>query len=136
VHAIRQYDSGPAENLRYEKAGDPEPGPGQVPAAGVHLVDTAIRAGIPAAPSRPAGPAPGPERCQGSGRGRRDGDRRGAGSRVSTLDAQVRERGLRPGGSAPLLAAALFVDGLGATGMDGMAGMTGMAVAGSRLSRV
>jgi triphosphoribosyl-dephospho-CoA synthase len=52
---------------------------------------------------------------------------------VSALDAQVRERGLRPGGSAPLLAAALFVDGLGATDMAGMAGMAG---AGARLSRV
>ncbi|MBC9716563.1 zinc-binding dehydrogenase [Streptomyces sp. TRM66268-LWL] len=58
MHAIRLHAFGPAENLTYEKTDDPEPGPGQVRisvrAAGVHLLDTALREGIK------AGPAPAP----------------------------------------------------------------------------
>ncbi|MGP3951755.1 zinc-binding dehydrogenase [Streptomyces sp. 7N604] len=54
MHAIRQYAFGPAENLRYEKAEDPEPGPGQVriavAAAGVHMLDTTIRQGAQRGP--------------------------------------------------------------------------------------
>ncbi|MFC9845952.1 zinc-binding dehydrogenase [Streptomyces sp. NPDC060223] len=50
MHAIRQHAFGPADNLSYERTEDPEPGPGQVriavAAAGVHLLDTAIREGI------------------------------------------------------------------------------------------
>ncbi|MEU8173171.1 zinc-binding dehydrogenase [Microbispora hainanensis] len=49
MYAIRLHAFGPAENLVYEEAEDPEPGPGQVRvavrAAGVHLVDTTLRAG-------------------------------------------------------------------------------------------
>jgi NADPH2:quinone reductase len=49
VHAIRQYEFGPVENLRYEELPDPEPGDGQVriavEASGVHVIDTAIRRG-------------------------------------------------------------------------------------------
>jgi NADPH:quinone reductase len=49
VHAIRQYEFGPPDNLLYEDVPDPEPGRGQVrivvEASGVHLIDTAIRAG-------------------------------------------------------------------------------------------
>ncbi|MDT0343324.1 zinc-binding dehydrogenase [Streptomyces litchfieldiae] len=49
MHAIRLHTFGPPENLRYEEVPDPEPGPGQVriavAAAGVHVVDTALRAG-------------------------------------------------------------------------------------------
>ncbi|HET9143040.1 zinc-binding dehydrogenase [Actinophytocola sp.] len=49
MHAIRQYEFGPPENLRYEQVDDPRPGPGQVriavAAAGIHLLDTTIRAG-------------------------------------------------------------------------------------------
>src|SRR5262245_53045048 len=49
MHAIRQYAFGPAENLRYEAVEAPEPGAGEVRirvgAAGVHLMDTALRAG-------------------------------------------------------------------------------------------
>jgi NADPH:quinone reductase len=49
MHAIRQYEFGPVENLRYEELPDPEPGEGQlriaVEASGVHLIDTAIRRG-------------------------------------------------------------------------------------------
>lgn len=66
MHAIRLHAFGPPENLRYEEVADPEPGPGQVRirvvAAGVHVVDTAIRAGrgpgtfptpeLPAVPGR------------------------------------------------------------------------------------
>ncbi|MEU7942867.1 zinc-binding dehydrogenase [Microbispora bryophytorum] len=49
MYAIRLHAFGPAENLVYEEVEDPEPGPGQVRvavrAAGVHLVDTTLRAG-------------------------------------------------------------------------------------------
>ncbi|MFR9768648.1 zinc-binding dehydrogenase [Nocardia sp. SC052] len=51
MHAIRLHAFGPAENLRYEIVPDPVPGPGEVriavAAAGVHLVDTALRKGEP-----------------------------------------------------------------------------------------
>ncbi|MGW6139934.1 zinc-binding dehydrogenase [Streptomyces sp. NPDC055140] len=57
MHAVRLHAFGPAENLTYEKTGDPLPGPGQVriavAAAGVHLLDTALREGM-------KGPAPEP----------------------------------------------------------------------------
>lgn len=49
MHAIRQHEFGPVENLRYEELADPAPAPDQVgiavEASGVHLVDTAIRRG-------------------------------------------------------------------------------------------
>jgi NADPH2:quinone reductase len=49
MFAIRQYEFGPAEHLLFEEVPDPEPASGQVritvAAAGVHLVDTTIRAG-------------------------------------------------------------------------------------------
>ncbi|MFF7136710.1 zinc-binding dehydrogenase [Streptomyces sp. NPDC008196] len=49
MHAIRLHAFGPAENLTYEETEDPVPGPGQVRiavrAAGVHLLDTALREG-------------------------------------------------------------------------------------------
>ncbi|WP_216588900.1 zinc-binding dehydrogenase [Streptomyces brasiliscabiei] len=58
MHAIRLHTFGPAENLTYEKVADPAPGPGQVriavAAAGVHLLDAALREGLP-------GPGPTPE---------------------------------------------------------------------------
>jgi NADPH2:quinone reductase len=57
MHAIRLHTFGPAENLTYEQTEDPVPGPGQVRiavrAAGVHLLDTALREGH-------RGPAPQP----------------------------------------------------------------------------
>ncbi|MEU9782605.1 zinc-binding dehydrogenase [Streptomyces phaeochromogenes] len=50
MQAIRLHTFGPAENLTYERTAAPHPAPGQVriqvAAAGVHLLDTAIRAGI------------------------------------------------------------------------------------------
>jgi NADPH2:quinone reductase len=56
VKAIRQDEFGPAEVLALVEVPDPEPGPGQVridvAAAGVHVIDTAIRAG------RAGGPFP------------------------------------------------------------------------------
>ena len=49
MHAIRLHAFGPPESLRYEHVEDPRPGPGQariaVAVAGVHLIDTALRAG-------------------------------------------------------------------------------------------
>lgn len=66
MHAIRLHEFGPAENLRYEEVDDPVPGPGQVriavAASGVHVVDTAIRAGIE------GGPFPRPDLPQIPGR--------------------------------------------------------------------
>jgi NADPH2:quinone reductase len=56
MHAIRLLEFGPPENLRYEQIEDPVAGEGQVriavEAAGVHLIDTSIRAG------RSGGPFP------------------------------------------------------------------------------
>ncbi|CQR63350.1 zinc-binding dehydrogenase [Streptomyces leeuwenhoekii] len=50
MHAIRLHAFGPAENLVHERVEDPVPGPGQVRvavrAAGVHLLDTALREGM------------------------------------------------------------------------------------------
>ncbi|WP_326597544.1 zinc-binding dehydrogenase [Streptomyces sp. NBC_01803] len=49
MHAVRLHAFGPAENLVHEEVPDPRPGPGEVrvavAAAGVHLVDTMLRAG-------------------------------------------------------------------------------------------
>ncbi|GAA4913330.1 zinc-binding dehydrogenase [Streptomyces coeruleoprunus] len=57
MRAIRLHAFGPAENLVLEETDDPAPGPGQVriavTAAGVHLLDTALRQGMP-------GPFPAP----------------------------------------------------------------------------
>ncbi|MCP9958421.1 MULTISPECIES: zinc-binding dehydrogenase [Streptomyces] len=51
MHAIRLHAFGPAGNLTYEEVPDPAPGPGQVrvavAAAGVHLLDAALREGLP-----------------------------------------------------------------------------------------
>ncbi|WP_382465382.1 zinc-binding dehydrogenase [Streptomyces noursei] len=56
MRAIRLRTFGPAENLVHENVDDPAPGPGEVriavAAAGVHLLDTALRAG------QEGGPAP------------------------------------------------------------------------------
>lgn len=58
MYAIRLHAFGPAENLVHERTEDPEPGPGQVriavAAAGVHLLDAALREGMR------GGPAPAP----------------------------------------------------------------------------
>src|SRR5262249_49930724 len=49
MRAIRQYEFGGPEALRFETLDDPVPGPGEVAidvhVAGVHLLDTSIRAG-------------------------------------------------------------------------------------------
>ena len=54
MHAIRQYQFGPAENLRYEQVADPAPDAGRVriavEASGVHLLDTVIRRGMQLGP--------------------------------------------------------------------------------------
>ncbi|WP_406094188.1 zinc-binding dehydrogenase [Streptomyces sp. NBC_01013] len=50
MHAVRLHAFGPAENLVHEHTDDPVPGAGQVRiavrAAGVHLLDTALRQGL------------------------------------------------------------------------------------------
>ncbi|MFF7487637.1 zinc-binding dehydrogenase [Streptomyces luteogriseus] len=55
MHAIRLHAFGPAENLAYEQVEDPRPAPGQVRiavrAAGVHLLDAALREGMPGGPA-------------------------------------------------------------------------------------
>ncbi|GHB36184.1 oxidoreductase [Streptomyces viridiviolaceus] len=64
MHAIRLHAFGPAENLTLEEVEDPRPGPGEVRvavrAAGVHLLDTALREGVrgplPEPPSLPTVP--------------------------------------------------------------------------------
>ncbi|MFE5795078.1 zinc-binding dehydrogenase [Streptomyces sp. NPDC056503] len=57
MHAVRLHSFGPAENLTYEEVPAPEPAPGQVriavAAAGVHLLDAALREGA-------TGPFPAP----------------------------------------------------------------------------
>ena len=54
MHAIRLHEFGPPENLVYEEVEDPQAGPRQVriavAAAGVHLIDTTIRAGVQRGP--------------------------------------------------------------------------------------
>jgi NADPH2:quinone reductase len=59
MHAIQLHVFGAADNLRFEEVGDPVPASGRVritvKAAGVHLIDTAIRAG------RQMGPMPLPD---------------------------------------------------------------------------
>ncbi|HWJ64251.1 MAG TPA: zinc-binding dehydrogenase [Acidimicrobiales bacterium] len=54
MHAIRLHQFGPPDQLVYEEVPDPEAGPGQVRivvgAAGVHVVDTTIRAGVSGGP--------------------------------------------------------------------------------------
>jgi NADPH2:quinone reductase len=54
MRAIRLHEFGPAENLVHEEVEDRQPGPGQVriavAAAGVHLIDTTIRAGVQRGP--------------------------------------------------------------------------------------
>ena len=66
VHAIRLHAFGPPSNLVYEEVEDPAPTTGQlriaVAAAGVHLIDTRIRAG------QRMGPMPLPELPQVPGR--------------------------------------------------------------------
>jgi NADPH2:quinone reductase len=56
--AIRQHAFGGPDELRIEQVEDPRPGPGEVliavEAAGVHLIDTAVRRGERAGPLPPA----------------------------------------------------------------------------------
>ena len=61
MKAIRQYEFGGPDTLRYEDVPDPEPGPDQVRievhACGVHLVDATLRSGVREGPPRPTLPA-------------------------------------------------------------------------------
>ncbi|AIR99088.1 zinc-binding dehydrogenase [Streptomyces glaucescens] len=102
MHAVRLHAFGPAENLTYEETADPAPGPGQVrirvAAAGVHLLDTAIREGVqgplpelPALPTIPGREVAGVVDALGEG-----ADRAWLGKRV------VAHLGFAPGGYAEL----------------------------------
>ncbi|QBS41603.1 zinc-binding dehydrogenase [Nocardia sp. CS682] len=57
MRAVVLHSFGPPENLRYEEVPDLKPGPGEVRiavrAAGVHLIETAMRAGLPIGPPLP-----------------------------------------------------------------------------------
>lgn len=89
MHAVRLHAFGPAENLTYEKTGDPLPGPGQVrspwPRPHVHLLDTALREGMKGpAPEPPALPTvPGREVVAPSNRSARAPTRPGSASASS-----------------------------------------------------
>ncbi|MCE7080214.1 zinc-binding dehydrogenase [Streptomyces sp. ST2-7A] len=77
MRAIRLHAFGPPENLRLEEVPDPEPGPGEVGiavvAAGVHLLDAALRAGraggfpLPELPTVPGREVAGTVDAVGSG---------------------------------------------------------------------
>ncbi|MFJ4816270.1 zinc-binding dehydrogenase [Streptomyces sp. NPDC088801] len=62
MHAIRLHAFGPPENLTHERVEDPVPGPGQiriaVRAAGVHLLDAALREGVRGGPAAEPTPLP------------------------------------------------------------------------------
>jgi NADPH2:quinone reductase len=102
MHAIRLHAFGPAENLTHEQVEDPRPGPGQVrvavAAAGVHLLDTALREGaqgplaeLPALPTVPGREVAGVVDALGEG-----ADAHWLGKRV------VAHLGFVPGGYAEL----------------------------------
>ncbi|MBL8777614.1 MAG: zinc-binding dehydrogenase [Acidimicrobiales bacterium] len=124
--AIRQHAFGGPEQLHYEEVPDPEPGAGQVrvrvSAAGVHVVDTAIRRGEP-------GPFPPPDLPMTPGREVAGSvDRTGDGVDPSWLGrAVVVHLGMASGGYAELaLAEASSLqavpDGLDADGAVAMIG--------------
>ncbi|THC43441.1 zinc-binding dehydrogenase [Streptomyces sp. A1499] len=79
MYAIRQYEFGPPETLVYEETAPPSPGPGEVliavTAAGVHLMDTVLRAGremgmaLPRLPMTPGREAAGVVEAVGAGVG-------------------------------------------------------------------
>ncbi|WP_274913998.1 zinc-binding dehydrogenase [Streptomyces sp. WZ-12] len=102
MRAIRLHAFGPAENLVHETLDDPAPGPGEVriavAAAGVHLLDTALRAG------QEGGPAPLPELPTVPGREVAGTvDALGAGADPSWLGRPVvAHLGMVPGGYAEL----------------------------------
>ncbi|QWB24807.1 MULTISPECIES: zinc-binding dehydrogenase [Streptomyces] len=62
MHAIRLHAFGPAGNLTHERVEDPRPDPGQVRiavrAAGVHLLDAALREGMRGGPAAEPTPLP------------------------------------------------------------------------------
>ncbi|WP_069171366.1 zinc-binding dehydrogenase [Streptomyces griseus] len=135
MHAIRLHAFGPAENLTYERTDDPEPAPGQVritiAAAGVHLLDTALRGGmtgsfpVPCLPTIPGREVAGTVTALGRGT-----DPAWLGRRVVT------HLGTAPGGYAELAVADagrlhLVPDGLGAAEAVAMIG-TGRTTLGIR----
>ncbi|MGW0699454.1 zinc-binding dehydrogenase [Streptomyces sp. NPDC002867] len=102
MHAVRLHAFGPAENLTHESVADPVPGPGQVriavAAAGVHLLDAALREGA-------QGPYPAPVELP-TVPGREVAgtvDRIGAGTDDTWLGKRVvAHLGMNPGGYAEL----------------------------------
>jgi NADPH2:quinone reductase len=140
MHAVRLHTFGPPENLRYERTSDPVPGPGQVriavAAAGVHLVDTALRSG-----KYGGGPMPPPELPTIPGREVAGTvDALGAGTDPAWLGRRVvAHLGMVPGGYAELAvtdAARLHAlpDGLGFAAAVAMIGTGRTAMGILRLS--
>lgn len=62
MRAIRHHEFGPPDVLVLEEVPDPDPGSGQVgiavEAAGVHVLDTSLRAGVEGTPSGRSSPLP------------------------------------------------------------------------------
>lgn len=135
MYAIRLHEFGPAENLSYQEVPDPEPAESEVrirvAAAGVHNLDTALRAGdtggapiaLPELPTIPGREVAGTVDAVGPG-----ADESWLGRRV------VAHLGAAPGGYAELAVTAqtaLFdiPDGLGAAAAIALVG-TGRTAAG------
>lgn len=118
MHAVVLHAFGPAQNLSYETVADPVPGPGQVRiavrAAGVHLIETVMRAGGDGGPMPPLPDLPAVFGGEVAG----TVDQVGAGVDPSWAGRDVVTAGGEPGGYAELAVADLanvhpVPDGLG-----------------------
>ncbi|MFG6195845.1 zinc-binding dehydrogenase [Nonomuraea sp. JJY05] len=105
MHAVVLHTFGPAENLRYERVPDPEPGLGQVriavKAAGVHLIETTMRSGVTGGMTPPLPELPAIFGAEVAGRV----DQVGPGVDPSWIGRDVVTAYGRPGGYAELAVA-------------------------------
>ena len=142
MHAIRQHELGPAENLRYEEVPDLGPAEGQVrirvEAAGVHLIDTSIRRGghsgafpLPELPTTPGREVAGTVDVVGPGVGPEWGGRRvvahlgmANGGYAEQAVAAVGSLHVIPGHLSPEAAVAMIGTGRTALGVLERAGLT------------
>src|SRR5689334_23364987 len=123
MHAIRQHEFGPPSVLVYEEVPDPSPHDDhvviEVEAAGVHLIDTSIRAG------RSGGPFPLPALPMTPGRevAGRLADGRRVVAHLGSLNGGYAERAVAPSSAlhshdlAPAVAVALIGTGRTAMGV-------------------